>query len=310
MLLKQNLMQDIRHGLAYLQSGIRPGPKCNLTDLNVMAEDFVCLLLNALNGWALVNANTGRSNYPCIDLIDEVNKIGVQVTSEKGVKKINETIACIGKHGLSEHINKLYVFSLIPRQGTYKVSETAAGVGFSIEDVLDFDYVIKAVNAAGIDLAVMKKVHTVVVDHLPNAFEISRSKLERMRDSLSDNLIVLDRQVLHAPDRYEDPYRMLFAIREIRIELQKKGAAFRVNHVTKQEVTKIRKVLENCERSIQDKFPFLFSAVLEANPLQWSDYPDGSYGESMAEMMSIRSDIVGSISAMTDELERLNRQLG
>jgi len=40
MLERENLLEDIRKGLAVLQNYIRPGGTLNLTDTNVHSEDF------------------------------------------------------------------------------------------------------------------------------------------------------------------------------------------------------------------------------------------------------------------------------
>lgn len=64
----------------------------NHQDINVDSEDFIMLLLNYLFDWNLVNANTIKRNYPGIDLIDEDNKIAIQVTSDYSSAKINHTL--------------------------------------------------------------------------------------------------------------------------------------------------------------------------------------------------------------------------
>ncbi|WP_339498970.1 SMEK domain-containing protein [Pseudomonas canadensis] len=309
MLLKETLIEEIGLGLGVLQHKIRPGPKQNLTDLNVVAEDFVSLLLNALYGWELINANTLRPNYPCIDLIDVGRKVGVQVTSEKGVGKVNDTIACTRKHKLGKEIEQLFVFSLIPKQSSYKISEASAGVDFSAGNILDFDFVIKKAIEAGADLEVMKQVHRVVVDHMPSVFGSVRTKISAMRDSVFENLVILDRQVLVAPVSYEDPYEMLRAIREIRIDLQKKGAMLLVNEVARKEVGAIRNLLQKCEYSIRDKFPFISDAVQKQQFLSVSDYPEGSYQAAINEMCAIRAGVDASVKLMRAELDDLDKKL-
>ncbi len=170
MLEAKNLLDDIRKRLASLQSYIRPGGALHLTDINIHAEDFVAGLLNAVYGWSLVNANRAKSNYPCIDLVDEHRKIGVQVTSEEGSAKITNTLECLKKQNLSEIIGQLKMFMLVPKQTRYTINVQCPGVVFDWkEDVLDFDGVLKDIQALT-DLKQLRSIRDYVADALPGLF--------------------------------------------------------------------------------------------------------------------------------------------
>lgn len=170
MLERQKLIDDIRRGVAALQSYIEPGGTLNLTDTNVHAETFVAGLLNALFGWSLVSVNRNTANHPCIDLIDDAQGLAVQVTSEKGSAKLNNTIKCMKRHKCAKQIRSLKVFLLIPRQKRYTVDTKCRGIKFDWrKDVLDFDDAVKA--AGGIaDLHHLRGVHEYVVGAIPSVF--------------------------------------------------------------------------------------------------------------------------------------------
>ena len=61
-------------------------------DLNQFSQTIMAEILNRFYGWKLEDANIKFPNIKGIDLIDENNKVIVQVTSERSTKKINGTI--------------------------------------------------------------------------------------------------------------------------------------------------------------------------------------------------------------------------
>ena len=86
---REELTASIRnHLISYTQS-IQSDASRNLLSSSVLAEGFVAWMLNTLHpGWNLVNTNQGVSNFPAIDLIDEDQKIAVQVTCSNTSKKV------------------------------------------------------------------------------------------------------------------------------------------------------------------------------------------------------------------------------
>jgi len=208
MLVLKEVREDIRLGFAFVQAYIEPGGRLNLTDINVHAEDFVAEVLNAIYSWNLVNRNHSTPNSPCIDLIDVTARIGIQVTSSTSAAMLNETIACVGKHGLSCEINQLKVFSLVKKQTTYRVTATCPGVSFNwFQDVLDFDIILKEVHTTTDDQR-LKAIYSVVTKALPALFSSRRATLQASRDRLEKDLRIFDREVMSAPYCFEDPVAM------------------------------------------------------------------------------------------------------
>ena len=254
MLQQKELIDDIRLAFATLQAYIRPGGPLNLTDINVRAEDFVAGLLNSLNGYNLSNTNAKTSNYQCIDLIDPANKLGVQVTSEGGAGKLNGTIDCLSKHYMAKHIDKLKVFSLIPRQTSYAVKSTCPGVVFTWQsDVLDFDGTLRAITNIS-DLAHLQRIHKFVTTSLPTVFATRRAKIETSCTQLRENLTVFDREVMWALESQEDPVLMCRAIRQMRISLQTSGASRIANDIASKNFASARKVLSDTESEVKAKY--------------------------------------------------------
>jgi len=170
MLQRETLIADIRRGLAVFQDYVRPGGTLNLTDSNVHAEDFVAGLLNSIYGWSLLSTNKVTANYPCIDLIDEQQGLGVQVTAEGGSAKLTKTVECLKANELAGNVKQLKVFLLIAKQGQYTVNAVCRGITFDWHsDVLDFDDATRAAQAIS-DPQQLHRVHEHVVTSLPSIF--------------------------------------------------------------------------------------------------------------------------------------------
>lgn len=106
-------MEDIVKIIQYfseVSSKVKLSNKLNLTDNNIYLEDKIQLVLNDLYGWNLRNANKDLNNFLAIDLIDEVNQIVVQVTSDVKTSKIKNTIEKVKQTNYLFY--KLYMFYL------------------------------------------------------------------------------------------------------------------------------------------------------------------------------------------------------
>lgn len=307
MLANKELREDIRLGFALLQEYVRPGGRLNLTDINVHAEDFVGSVLNALFSWTLENTNTATSNFPCIDLIDRKERIGVQVTSERGARKLNKTLVCVRQNGLATAINQLKVFSLVRKQDTYKVTETCPGVSFNWQvDVLDFDTLLQQINAVS-DLQRLKSIHSVVCDAFPVLFASRLKTLRALRDRLEKDLVVFDREVMRAPARFEDPVLMYKALREMRIGLQKNGSSTITNSVAARNFKAAHTILREAEYEIRQKYPYIHEAADSGTPV--GKYPDGDFNASISLMMGIRVQLQPLLDEVKRELASIDLQL-
>ena len=89
---RQILNARLEHQLGTLVSSVEIAIRANLASSNVAAENTLMELLNRVYGWNLVNANSVSQNYAGVDLIDEEQKIGIQVTSSMDTEKIRHTL--------------------------------------------------------------------------------------------------------------------------------------------------------------------------------------------------------------------------
>src|ERR1035437_8567047 len=84
-----NFIEEKLNGLAY-RLEVRGG--LNLLDLHLHSENFHQHFFNLLFGFSLRNLNTVSQNTAGIDLIDETNKIVVQVSSTATKQKIDSAL--------------------------------------------------------------------------------------------------------------------------------------------------------------------------------------------------------------------------
>jgi hypothetical protein len=136
MLDPEKKIKDIMAYFSWLDSLVDLNNSFSFTDINISLETLIMKLLNMLEVGNYENCNIKRNNYPVIDLIDETQKIGIQITAEKTASKIKETLK--KNQGV-----KLKFFILgsdyKPRQKTF--------LAFSdfkvVEDILNFKYLLK-----------------------------------------------------------------------------------------------------------------------------------------------------------------------
>ncbi|OCR16396.1 SMEK domain-containing protein [Helicobacter pullorum] len=75
-----------------LTSRIKLSNKLNLTDINIYCENDLIQILNNIYKWQLYNANKQNKNAKAIDLLDDNNRIAIQITSDTSTKKIKDSL--------------------------------------------------------------------------------------------------------------------------------------------------------------------------------------------------------------------------
>jgi hypothetical protein len=102
------------------------------------------------------------------------------------------------------------------------------------------------------------------------------------------------------------------AIRQMRISLQTKGASRVANPVAAKNFDAAKGILAATERIIQDRFPYLYEAVLslpENQILSHEDYKDEDYTESIRLMMGIRQELQPFLHEIKEEISRIQKLL-
>lgn len=119
-------------------------------DTNLFMEDLVLMLLNTTFGYKLENINHkfGKNNVKGIDLIDETNKVCIQISSRTDLCKIKHTLKSVAETEALHDFHIVY-FALTDKSPERKVSELQYGDNtFSfITDCYDFSSILKAINS-------------------------------------------------------------------------------------------------------------------------------------------------------------------
>lgn len=87
----ENIKKTIIFKLSVVSSYIEFANKISYLDVNKTAEDFFCGLFSIIRDTNYQNLNKKKNNYIAVDLIDEANKITVQITSQNTRNKIDST---------------------------------------------------------------------------------------------------------------------------------------------------------------------------------------------------------------------------
>lgn len=124
----------------------------NLNDLNIISEASIGKLFNLIFDYNLKSTGSLSQNFPCLDIIDTLNRISIQVTSDKSKKKIQKTIDCFYTNKFFEKYDRLIVFVLGERQTRYRNLVIPKEISFDPnEDIIDFKMLLRFVSGLNID---------------------------------------------------------------------------------------------------------------------------------------------------------------
>lgn len=118
-----DLLNEFRALIAQLRNQVEAAGAMGLYDTHKVAENVICGLLRELCDWSnLRNLNREQSNFPGIDLADDNARIAVQVTATADIAKVKHTLEKFVSHGLEQRYNRLIIYVLSTKQGSYSQS--------------------------------------------------------------------------------------------------------------------------------------------------------------------------------------------
>lgn len=142
---RDSYIKKITRYLNNLTSEIEQLNKINLTDYNIIAENFYRDLL-VYYGFKLKNLNEKNQNADSIDLVDDENKIAIQVTSRNDTTKIHDTIKGFYKNPEYDEYKRLIMLLIGKPKLKYERTDFTQGNLFAFdkkEDIIDIDDIIK-----------------------------------------------------------------------------------------------------------------------------------------------------------------------
>ena len=174
------LLNQFREELARLRQEVEISVAMGHFDLNKICEDVVCGLFKELYDLEhLRNLNeSDRQNHPGIDLADDEAGVAIQVTSDKTLKKVKNSLTKITKYHLHEKYSRIIFYVLIRKQGSY----SAAAVKKICDGKLTFD-----VSSDILDFTnLATRAATVEPQRLKRAVDVLRTYMRGCKIGLAD----------------------------------------------------------------------------------------------------------------------------
>lgn len=149
-----DLINQFREGLNDVSKEVELSTAMSLYDINLICENLFCGIFKEIYEFSgLRNLNEDeKKNYPGIDLADDQNRVAIQVTSDKTLEKVKDTIRKVKAHKLHEKYDRFIVYCLTTKQGSYSQNSIDKECGSELEfdassDILDYkDIATKAAN--------------------------------------------------------------------------------------------------------------------------------------------------------------------
>lgn len=182
---KEVYLKNIAENLALLSREVSILNAVNLYDINIIAEDFFPGLLNLIYGYELQNANHFEKNAPAIDLIDQKNRIAVQVTSDNSSAKIRHTIDEFNKNQAYNLYDRLVVLILTQKKNYSTNFDTQGRFSFDkASDIWDVEKLIKDIRK--LETEQVKSISEYLSEELCNRYYSVRETQAGEVDTIID----------------------------------------------------------------------------------------------------------------------------
>lgn len=161
----------IEDKINFLSYRIKNRGKINLLDLNIHSETFFAEMLNKVLNLKLKNMNAIKQNVEGIDLIDEENKVIVQVSSTNTKTKIQNSLK---KNIIKRYSDYRFIFVPIvgdSRNLRNKEIANPYGINFNIsEDIYDLPRILRMI--LNMSIQNQKDFYAFIQDELGDDIDI------------------------------------------------------------------------------------------------------------------------------------------
>lgn len=187
MLKETEIIKEIIDIFSREKMNIKSQCKAGIFDDNKYWENIIRYLMNTIYGFELKNLNEEKINYPGIDLGDQSEKIGVQVTETKTSAKLVRSLDKVLKNKVYEVYPKFCLFVLGDKQKTYSfdANKYKGKIIFDpSSDIYDFQDLISEINKMN------REEMQDVLDYLK--MEFSEKRTDEIRKNIVHVLSYLD----------------------------------------------------------------------------------------------------------------------
>ena len=166
----------IEEKLNILRYRIESRGKLNVLDLNIHSETFFENLLNLLFGFKLINLNNIFQNIEGIDLIDNENKIVVQVSATCDKNKIENSL---NKKIYEQYQGYYYKFISISKEASSNLKKQEFKNPYNMifdpnNDIIDIKFILRTI--CGLEINKQRKVYDFIKKELGS--EVNNSKID------------------------------------------------------------------------------------------------------------------------------------
>ena len=178
----EELLNSINFGLSVWVSNVQYNNCINYYDINKVSEGFVCVLLNAVYGYELVDLNERQKNQCAIDLGDTKKGFSIQVTSRTDAAKIRSTLKkFVDNHFENIYPNgvKFFIISNSPVKKERKKWTDFPFFDFGKDIIYPADIVADINKIASSDIAKLERIQSMVsryvgigIDRVPDDNQI------------------------------------------------------------------------------------------------------------------------------------------
>ena len=172
--------------------------KLNILDLNQHSENFYNDFLNKLYGWNLANLNELKQNVEAIDLVDEENRLIVQVSATATKRKLDNSFS---KQIYKDYVGFTFKFVSISKDfkiKDYKIPNNIYNLKFDPDkDIIDKNRILKKI--LGLDIIHQEEIYKFIKRELGNEIDILK-----MDSNLATIINILAAEDLnHIDTKYE-----------------------------------------------------------------------------------------------------------
>ncbi len=174
---RKNYFDYISEKLDILSIRVRNRGKLNILDVHMHSENFYRDFMNILYGWSLENANSRLQNIEAIDLIDDDEKLVIQVSATATKSKIDKSLS---KKSMEGYAKKGYTFKFI------SIAEGAAQLRQQKYDNLyhiKFNPIMDIFDIQSLE----KDVFNLEAEELEKVYQFIKDELGNMPDCLRFN---------------------------------------------------------------------------------------------------------------------------
>lgn len=174
---RQIYFNEIEEKLTILSIRVKNRGKLNVLDLHIHSENFYRDFLNLLFSWNLINENNINQNVEAIDLIDETQKLVVQVSATATKKKINDSLS---KDNMKKYAEDGYKFKFV---SIAENADSLRKLKYSNIHSISFDPSRDILDIQKLE----DGIKNLKIDELENMYHFIKAELGRMPDSMSFN---------------------------------------------------------------------------------------------------------------------------